>query len=266
MDLFWGTDAIYSGVSYMFNYKQLGIFMGILAFCIFFSMLYFKKSLKRQKIFLIITTVFLIIFEAIRIVWRYFYLKNAGGDLGVLNIIDLNLYTVALWLSIPMMLFVFIKKDHHTKFSQTLLTFVFSVTAVCALIDILYPVGIMADFPLYHVYNLQFLFSHALILLIALFLGASDWLKNKIDDIWKALLCLVVFVGVAVGIYYATSQAVDIAFIQHCPIFDDLGLVLPSPWHMVVLAAFFFCCQVFMYVPFAIFRYASLKRKQRRLK
>ncbi len=247
-----GNDIMIAEQDFMYNYKHLIIVFCVMAFVIFFSMLYFRKKHKTQKIFLILSGVFLLLFEVARMLWNYFHLKLTSAP-NAWDIMGLDLFTVSNWLSIIFLFMVAIIGEKR-RISQLMLNYIFTVTAVAAIINIAYPDGLIETLPIYNIYNLQFLFSRGIILLVALFLGASDWLDNSLDDVWMAILNLIFMFGLGAAIFYGSGEVVDIIFIKDCYILAELGINVASPWHIFIVSMFFFGIQVFMYLPFDVYR------------
>ncbi len=252
-----GTNVTIAEQDWIFNINHLIIVFCVMAFVIFFSMYYFRKRYIRQKIFLILAAVFLALLEAGRMLWNYFYLKN-NNAVDAWAIIDLDLFTISTWLSIAFLIAVAILGNKR-RISQLMLNFIFTITAVVAIIDIIYPIGLNNTMYIYHFCNLQYLVSRSVILLIALFLGSTDWLDNSMDDIWMAILNLIFMFGLGAAFYYGTNQAIDIIYFQECEWLIFAGINVASPWHIFIVGMFFFGIQVFMYLPFDVYRKIKYK-------
>lgn len=251
---FWGYREVISPVKYSFTWNHLIIFFSVMAFVIFFSMYYCRKEEKRQKIFLILAGVFLLLIEVARLVWNQTMLKGKGVELTFWNVASLDLFHVALWVSI-IAIFLALAIGHTKGFSQFLLNFIFSVTCVIAIIDIIWPAGLdNSPYYIYHFTNLEYLVSRAVIILVAMFMGCTEWLENSIDDMWMAIISLIFIFAIGAGIYFLSTKTVDIIYITGCPWIEMTGLTITSPWHLLVVALFFFGMQIMMYVPFDIYR------------
>lgn len=248
-----GFEALSTQQDWIFNWKHLIIAFCVMAFVIFFSMYYYRKSKTHQKVFLILSGVFLLLLEIGRIVWNALYLKSISTKLTFWNVTDLNLFNLSVWFSI-IILFLVCAIGYKRRFSQLMLNYIFTITAVVAIIDIIYPIGLNERLNIYHFYNLQFLISRAIIVLVALFIGSSDWLDNSLDDVWMAILSLVFMIGIGVGIYYLSGKIVDVIYIRECPWLTMSGINVKPPYHMFIVALFFFGMQVLMYLPFDIYR------------
>lgn len=251
---FWGYREAISPVKYSFTWKHLVVFFSVMAFVVFFSMLLTRKNENRQKIFLIIAGVLMAIFEIVRLVWNQAMLKGKGIELTFWNIADLDMFHISLWVSI-VAIFLAIGLGHKRAFSQFLLNFIFSVTCVVAILDIIWPAGLdNSPYLIYHFTNLEYIISRALVILVSIFIGCTDWLNNSIDDIWKAILSLILIFALGTGFYFLSGSLVDIIYINGCPWIEMTGLVIPSPWHLLIVVLFFFGMQIMMYIPFAIYR------------
>ena len=245
-----------------FDLKHILVIFGCMFFFIFFAMLFARKSKKVQRVMLVLNTIFLTLLEAGRIVWRYFYLKDTAQPLTFWNIINFDLYTVTLWISI-IILYCCVFRDPTKKACQLGYSFIFSVASIPAMFGLLYPEGMYSMFPLYHFSNLQFLIAHSILLLIALLLAITDWLQNeKFEDIWYALFSLIIVGVVGVAIYFASRETLNIMYMQYCPLFEDLGLSVPWPWHIFIMGMFYFVAQLLLYVPFEIHRKIKNRRRK----
>ncbi len=243
---------------WLFNWKHLIIVFSVMAFVIFFCMLYYRKRKLRQKIFLILSGVFMLLLEGSRLLWNALVLKDAGIKLTFWNVTSLDLFSISVWFS-AIFLFFAVGLGPKKRLSQLMFNFIFTVTAIVAIIDIVYPIGLQETVHMYHFANLQYLVSRALVLLVALFLGCTDWLDNSLDDIWMAILNLIFMIGLGVGLYYLSDKLIDVIYIQECPWLTMAGINVESPWHMLIVGLFFFGMQVIIYLPFDIYRKIKYK-------
>ncbi len=252
-DNFWGYLHTTATVKYTFTWRHLIIFFAVMFYIMLFSMLFCRKEQKTQKIFLILSAVFLLVLEIIRMVWNQQMLKASGETLTFWNITEMDLFRLTLWVSIPAILIGAIA-GRDKKFSQFMLNFVFSVAAVAAIFDILAPAALDGShYHIYHFINLEYLISRATVITVAMSIASTNWLDNSIDDMWMAILSLVVIVGLGVAIYFASNELVDVIYVASCPIIEAAGIYIASPWHLTVVAVFFFGAQVMMYLPFDIY-------------
>lgn len=255
------TPTITSAFEF-FKLTHLLLIFSCMFFFIFFAMLWARKGLTFQKVSVFLATLFTTIVEGGRIVWRYFFLQETNGDMSFWNIVSFDLYTVCLWISI-VMLFICVFQNPKKKFCQICYSFIFSVTTITAFFGIMYPENMYQNFEIWHFSNIQFLISHTMIMLICIFFAISDWLENdRFEDLWYALLSLIILGAVGVGIYFASGQTLNIMYMKSCTILVDLGLKLPWPWHIPIMGAFFFVAQIFFYLPFNWHR----KRKEKKHK
>ncbi len=251
---FWGYQESIVPTKYSFTWKHLIIFFAVLAFVVFFSMYYFRKEEKRQKLFLILSAIFLFAIEITRLIWNQIMLKARGLETTFWNIVDLDLFHLTVWVSIFGILFA-VAIGYKKGFAQFLLNFVFTIACVVAIIDIIWPVA-LDESPYYicHFTNLEYIISRAVVILVAIFIGATDWLANSIDDIWMAIISLIVVFALGVGIYFLSGKSIDIIYITSCPWIEMTGIHISSPWHLLIVALFFFGMQIMMYLPFDIYR------------
>lgn len=251
---FWGYAQHMNASKYSFTWKHLIIFFAVLAFVVFFTMYYSRKSEKRQKIFIILACVILLVLELVRIIWNVTMLKGEGRQLELWAVLDLDLFHVTMVVGVIFALLAIII-GYKKAVSQFLLNFIFSVTAVVAITDIIYPIGLDKSYHfMYHFTNLEYVISRATVILIAMVIGSTDWLANSIDDMWMAIVSLIAVFAIGTGLYFLSGKLIDIIYIAGCPWIEMTGIYISSPWHLFIVALFFFGMQIMMYLPFDIYR------------
>ena len=114
---------------YFFNKNHFLILLISLVVIIFFSMYAQRQRTKFQKGFVVIVGLIIVILEALRIYWRYGYLNYHNQSLDFLNVVGFDFFTLALWISIPLIFLgaAIKKKQLHNVFG---LNFVFSITEI----------------------------------------------------------------------------------------------------------------------------------------
>ena len=105
------TDSAFE----FFELTHLLLIFSCMFFFIFFAMLWARKGLKFQKVSVFLATLFTTLIEGARIVWRYFFLQESGGDMSFWNIVSFDLYTVCLWISL-LMLYICVFQNPKKKF------------------------------------------------------------------------------------------------------------------------------------------------------
>ena len=237
---------------YFYNANHFFLLFSSLILIIFYTMYYERKSKKSQRVFIGISTFILIALEASRIVWRYYYLQYHGGDLSFLNVVQLDFFTLALWISIPLLIVGLLtmgKRDYIFG-----LSFVFAVGALASIITLVYPTGLNCNFPFYHSYNLTWLLERIILCTLGFILAISRWIDAR-DFLahWGGILSLIFFGAVAIAINYGFGWDINLFYVVSCPPFEELGVVLPFPVHFLLLGAFLFVFQFIMYLPFRLF-------------
>jgi len=248
-----------SNIDYFFNQNHFLLLLISLVIIIFFAMYSSRQKLKYQKIFTFCVGVLLIVIESLRIYWRYKYLQYNGESLDFINIVQLDFFTLSLWISLPLIIVgSFLKnKKNHNVFG---LSFVFSVAMLGAIITLIYPVGVNTNFEFYHCYNLMFTLLRSLIIMLGIFFALAKWISvTQFLDLWKAIISLLVFLVACFALYYVFGASNNLFYIEYCPLFESLGVHLPFPWHLFVLGAFLFVFQIIIYLPFRINYYVKNK-------
>lgn len=249
---FWTYENSENQISYLFNINHFLIIMIALVIIIFFSMYVCRQKFKFQKAFIIGSTILLIIFEVIRIVWRYNYLKFNEQDLGFFNIVQFDFFTLSLYISIPILIINGIIKKEHTNKSFGL-SFVFSVAMLAGIISLIYPSAINSNFEFYHVSNLIFILSRSLVIMLGLSLAFCGWVStSEFLDLYRGLISLCVFGIIAMIVGFIGGVENNIMYINYYPLFDSLGIYLSFPFQYLVLGIFLFIFQIVLYLPFRI--------------
>lgn len=224
-----------------------------------FLHLFFRKRFSSQRIFILVITVFLIIFEVSRIVWRYFYLKHNAMDSSFVEITDLNFSTLAVWLTILISLITFFYKKTENK-KVPFLHFIYSVASLICFISLIYPTSLNSNFEFYHCVNLSFALSLSLVILLGVSLACSGWLNvTKLSDSWNGIVSLLAFGTICLILGKTLGGSSNLLFSDYFPLFNNIGMNVPCPFHYVILGLFMFIFQQIIYTPFKI--YNHYKRK-----
>lgn len=240
--------------NYIFTKEHLILLLVSMVIIIFFSMYTTRQKTKFQKGFVFAITFLLTGLEVARIYWRYKYLEFNKQELSFLNVANIDIFTISLWLSIPIMFFASIKQNKKRK-NIFGLNFVFSITTLCAIITLIYPIGLDGNFDFYHCYNILYALIRSFTIMLGLFFAFAKWTPvSELLNIWRSLLSLVIFGILCFGIYYFFGQKVNLFYIEYCPLFESLGVYLPFPLHLLLLGCFMFLFQLIIHLPFIIHR------------
>lgn len=245
---------------YFFNKNHFLILFISLVIIIFFSMYLARQRFRVQKAGIIILSLLLLILEACRIAWRYFYLKHNGIEPTFFSITNLDFFTASMWVSIPLILFTAITKKKNNKNSR-LLSFVFSVSTLFAIISLIYTNNININFDFYHCINLIYILQRSFIILLGLLFAFTKWASVKeFLDIWKGFFSLLAFIVVCALIGNFFGAEFNLFYTNYFPTFNSLGMLIASPWHYVALFGFLFFFQLLLYFPFQIYRIIRNKK------
>ena len=253
MDKFISVQNSEDKINYLFTKNHYLLLLIGLIVIIFFSMYLSRQKHKVQKISVFVTALLLLILEGLRIFWRYKYLQANSMDLSFLNIVNLNFFTLSLWLSLPLIFISSFKKKK--KEPVTGLNFVFSITTIVAIISLIYPQGINPYFEFYHCYNLMFTLIRSLVIMLGIFFAISKWIYvGEFIDHWKGLLWIIAFGGICTLLGKTLGNQTNLFYVDFCPIFESIGMHLGSPWHLIMLGCFMFAFQILLYLPFRAYR------------
>ncbi|MBQ3047742.1 MAG: hypothetical protein IJD48_01860 [Clostridia bacterium] len=237
---------------YLFNKNHYLLLLCSLVIIIFFAMYFSRQKHRVQKISSIVCGFLLLALEGLRIFWRYKFLQHNNQSLDFFNIVQLDFFTTSLWISIPLILIFSILKRKGKPASKTL-NFVFGVAGLFAVISLIYPININSNFEFWHCYNLIYAITRSIICMLALMYVFTKWISvSNFLDMWKSLLSLLFF-GITcfcLGSFANTNS--NMFFVNEFPLFNSIGMYLPSPWHIVMLGAFLFVFQIILHLPFLI--------------
>ena len=251
MNKFISFENTENQIDYLFNKNHYLLLLISLTVIIFFSIYLVKQRHKVQKIHVFIVGLLLLILEGLRIFWRYKYLQFNNLDMSFHNIVTLDFFTLSLWITIPLVIFASFKKKK--KKTVKCLDFVFSVSTIVAIINLIYPQGLNTNFEFYHCYNLIYVLTRSLVIMLGIMFAGSKWISvSKFLDHWKGLVSLLVFAIIFVVLGYVLGTQNNLFYIEYCPLFDSIGIHLPFPWHIFMLGSFFFLFQLLLYLPFRI--------------
>ncbi len=253
MNKFWTYSSIENQQSYLFDKNHILMILVSLVIIIFFSMYASRQKLKYQKIFTAIILTIIVVLEIIKIIFRYFYLKANNEELSFLNVVEFDLFTISLWISVPLILVAIFTKNKY-KNNLILLNFVFFVTNLSAIITVIYPIGLNQNFQIYHIYNLIYFLIRSLVVMLSLFFIFSNWLQiNKFLDLWKAFFSLLFLCLVCSLLGLLIGKEVNLFYINYCPLFENMGIHLGYPFNYLMIGVFFFVLQILLFLPFYVY-------------
>ena len=259
---FWTYENSETQISYLFNINHFLVIMIALVIIIFFSMYVCRQKFKFQKTFILVSTILLVIFEVVRIIWRYNYLRFNEQDLSFFSIVQFDFFTLSLYISIPILLINSIIKKEHTN-NTFGLSFVFSVATLAGIISLIYPSALNTNFEFYHISNLLFILSRSVLIMIGLSIAFCVWIStSEFLDLYRGLVSLCIFGVIAIIVGFIGGVENNILCINYYPLFDSLGIYLNFPFQYLMLGIFLFIFQMLLYLPFRIY-YAVKFRKQR---
>ena len=259
MNSFITLENTNSNIEYFYTKQHFIILFISLVIIVFFSMYATRQRFKFQRIFVLVSMIFLVLLEVGRLVWRYFYLQHNNESLSFLNITNLNFFTLSLYICIVLILLASLtKKDKkHKSFG---LAFVFSVSSIIAITNLIYPSFLNTNFEFYHLYNLVSVLLRAITIMLGFFFIFSKWINtNRFLDLWKWFLSLVIFGIICIVIYFALGQPNNLFYLEYVPAFESLGIYLNFPLQFILIGIFVFALQFLFFIPFYV--YKKIKNK-----
>ena len=258
-EVFWSYENNTNITNYFFNKNHLAIILISLVIIIFFSMYASRQGLGFQKKFVFFSTLILLVLEALRIFWQYKYLIYNGEAVNFLSVTRLDFFTLTLWISIPILLIdSMVVGKRRNMFG---LNFVFFITNLFAIISLIYPIGLDANFEFYQFINLDFVLIRSLLIMISFTIILSKWATvDKFLDLYKGLISLVICGIVCTVICIILRDNSNLFYISYCPVFEELGISLSFPFNYLAMGMFLFLFQILLCLPFVV----SEKIRQRR--
>lgn len=261
MNKFFSLETADTQIDYLFNKNHYILLLISLIVIIFFSMYLSRQRHKVQKISVFVIGIILLILESLRIFWRYKFLQTNNMDLSFSNVVDLNFFTLSLWISLPLIFIASIKKEKKkTVFG---LDFVFSVATLIGIITLIYPQGINTNFEFYHCYNLMYALIRSFIIMLGFMFAFTKWIsvENFLDH-WKGLLWLAIFGIICISLGFILGSQNNLFYVSFYPLFESIGIHLSFPWHLLMLGCFMFIFQILLYCPFRIHRYLKYRKNK----
>ena len=203
-----------------------------------------------KRVFTMITTILIILLEAGRIVWRYFYLQNNGESLSFVNVTNLDFFTLSCWISIPLIFIACIVKKRN-KGNIRGLAFVFFVSSIIGVVNLIYPTFLNGNFDFYHLYNLSSVLIRSFIIMLGFFFVLSRWIVvNRFLNLWKSFFSLVFFGLLCMGLYVLLGTPENLFYLEYVPLFESLGIYLVFPFQFILICIFIFALQFLFFIPF----------------
>lgn len=252
MDSFYSFDITGEPKNYFYSGNHFFMLLVSLVLIIFFTMLYERKSRRRQRIFVGVVTALLFLLEIARLCWRYYFLKANSMEITFISLTGIDFFQLCLYISLPLLILAVVcmkKKDYTFG-----LSFIFAMGALSGIISLIYPVGVNVYHEFYHAYNLIYMLERiglitcGFILAISRNISATEFL-----DLWGGLLSIATFGAFAVGLNFILGWENNLFYVSSCLIFEELGVYLPFPLHLIMLGIFLFLFQLVMYLPFRLY-------------
>lgn len=238
--------------SYFLSGNHFFMLFVALILSIFFTMYYERRSKKAQTIFVGIVTGLLILLEVGRLIYKYLFLQKNGLEINFISLTRPDFFQLCFYISLPLLILAVVimrRKDYVFG-----LSFIFAMGALSGIITLIYPINVNIYGDFYNIYNLIYLLERTglitlgFILAISRFIAARDFL-----DLWGGVLSIVTFGAVALALSLILGWGRNLFYMQSCPIFEEAGVFIPFPLHLLVLGAFLFLCQIVLYAPFRIY-------------
>lgn len=249
---FWTYDTT-DKIDYLFNKNHLVVILFSLVIIIFFSMYFCRKSLKAQRISILVFFLLAVVLQVIRILWQYEYLQYIGEITTFLNVVEPTFFLLSFVISIPIIFSAILRKK--TEDSKTFgLSFVYNIATLNGIISFIYPSFLNGNFEIYHFCNLSNVLIRCFVISIGLIVALSNWISLKqYLDLYRALFSLLFF-GIICAILGFVVKENNLFYYEYCPIFETLGLTINFPFQYLVLGIFMFVFQCIMYLPWQIKR------------
>lgn len=254
MNSFISFENTSNQIEYFFSKYHFIVLLISLVIIVFFCMYATRQRFRFQKLFSIVSLILIALFECGRIVWRYFYLEHNSEELSFLNVTNLDFFTLSVWIAIPLtILGIIIKTRKKRNFGG--LSFVFWVSTIIAVTNLIYPSFLNANFEFFHIYNLLSILIRSLIIMLGFFFVFAKWINIKnFLNLWRSFLSLLFFGIVCIIVYYILGAQNNLFYLEYVPLFETLGIYLGFPLQFILIGIFIFALQFLFFLPFYIYR------------
>ena len=217
-------------IDYFFSRQHFIILFISLIIIIFCSMYALRQNEKFQRRFVLIGAILLLLFEIGRIFWRVSFVNSNNLEKSFANIFNLDPFTLSLWISLPLIFVCAIRRKKDKK--CLLLNFVFSVTMIIAVMNLIYPTGVNDNFEFYHFYNLCFLLLRSIAIMLGIFFAFAKWINvSEFLDLWKCVISLLIFGTLCAVISFIFGADKNLFYASYVPFFEMLGIHLGFPFN-----------------------------------
>lgn len=245
--------------NHYYTIDHLIMVLVMIVFAILMLVIFLPRSEHVKKVMCLFSCIALFILQVCKFVYRGLRLSSLGQPLNFWEVTGFDLSSVVTWLVIPIAISVIFSK-RETIFVMFGNAFVFSVGATSAILFMIIPYSLESGYAMYHSINIITILTNFLLLFLGFYMGLIDFLKFKVNDLWFALMSLVVLALICLILYYVSGQTLNLLFMKYNPIFEYLNFNAGYPATYFISLAVFFIIQLLLYVP--IMLYAIKLRKK----
>lgn len=249
LEKFFGFESYGSTeLDFMFNLNHLWLLLSVIAFVTILTLIFKNKSQKTQKIMLGTVGITMVLLESGRFVWRLLKHLSTNPTLEGFNWawnFSFQLCAIMSWfVAINLIIYAFSKKE-HTKWNVVAFNIMVGVAGLGGFLTFLYPDLIHESRALYHWENVQTILQHTLLVFAPVFLVASKKVQIKFKNLWMPLAGVASAAAIAMPMSLITDN--NFMYMLRFGLLEDLGVVVPFPYHLFVLLGLFIVLDLIIY-------------------
>ena len=238
-------------VDFFFNLSHL-LLLTVISSVIFISILFLKRLGQReQNRVLLACAVLLIVLELSRIGYNMFmhlYFNNSLAGFDWWQAISFQMCAMMVWFTAFSQFLLLSEKAEKLK--DFCCNLMFGGAMVGASMSFLVPALIHTNRPILHFLNMQTIMTHALLIFVPAYLAATKRFQIRFKNTGKVMLGLLFTAAIAMTASQISGN--NFMFMKSFSFLENLGLFLPFPLHIPLMAAGFYLFVAALYLPFEI--------------
>lgn len=235
---------------YTFDHLLMVIIM--IAVTVIMLMLFLRRSAHVKKVLYMFSAICLILLQICKLVYRGIRIKEMGEAFNFWKLVNVDLASVVVWLVVPI-LFVIIFSKHQSQLTTFCSTSCYYLGATTAIFFMIMPFSLESGYALYHAVNIVTILTNFLLLFVGFFAGFADFIELKVQDLWYALIDLIVLSVICLMLYFISGQTINVMFINNNPILSYWNADISFPLTLLLSMAVFFIMQLVLYLPIKLY-------------
>lgn len=258
MGNFWDyQNLLPEAIEWVFTINHLYMLLYVITIILGLLFILPKKSEKGKRITYLVLGIVIAVLEILRMVWRRGWVSSNGLPINAdfwWWTISFQICAISAWSTVVTMIWsCFAKKDNY--FLQFMYRVLLGVSLVGAALALIYPDMIDGAFSFFHFRNQQTIVTHALLVFVPIYLLKSKRFVVKRSDLWKVAFGW--FAAICISMSASLICGQNFGFALRCSLMEDIGIMIPFPFHLVVLAG------IMMFISFLVYGLAILLQNRK---